>query len=85
MTSRAMKAVIRSLAATKTIIPARENSASGNTSVCSWRAVVASASAGLPGTDAAEAANAVTPLPRSRSAKTSRLSRPNTSRDAHIR
>ena len=51
--------VIRSLEAGKIIIPHRANSASGNTSVCSARAAIASRSARVPGTAEADAANAL--------------------------
>ena len=45
--------VIRSLDAGKSIIPNTANSASGKTSVCSTRLLIASRSAGVPGTAAA--------------------------------
>ena len=84
MTSRATNIVSRSLAARKTIMPPRENSASGNTSECSSRAAVASSSCTLPGTDAAAAENTEAPLPSRRSANTESASAPNTSSEAHI-
>ena len=45
--------VIRSLDAGKSIIPNTAKSASGKTSVCSTRLLIASRSAGVPGTAAA--------------------------------
>jgi hypothetical protein len=45
--------VIKSLDAGKSIIPNTANSASGNTSVCSTRLLIASRSATVPGTAAA--------------------------------
>ncbi len=66
-------------------MPPSANSASGNTSVCSNRAADASASARLPGTVAADAANVLTPPFTSRSANTRMASSPNTSSAPHMK
>ncbi len=84
-TSSATNMVIRSDEAGNTIMPPRANRASGKTSVCSSRAADASASARLPGTVAADAANVLTPPLSWRSANTRIATRPNTSRAPHMK
>ena len=70
--------VIRSFDAGNSIIPDSANSASGKTSVCSARSAIASCSAAVPGTAAADGANGL--MSSLRSANSRNDTPPKTSR-----